>query len=120
MSLYDCALEESALQNSRVVTVWDWVRSNMDFVKFRRRVQYANATKTNVKVVLTEYDTRCYIPGTRLRSSSINADALDYLHHVIAGYRSDVVVYTRRKIVDGVPHEHIRQLVVLFNADTDY
>jgi hypothetical protein len=136
MSLYDSALQEGHDLNghyNKHVKVWDWVRSKMDFAKFRSRVIDANreANKfTQVKVVLMEYEstlrkenctTYFYIPGTGISTKCLQYDSsvLYYLHYVIANYNPDVVIYTRRKIVDNVPHENIRQLVVLFNANKD-
>jgi hypothetical protein len=135
MSLYDYALEEGrdlmTGEYGKAVKVWDWVRSKMDFVKFRNRALYANqeANKfTEVKVVLMEYEstwrkenqtTYFYIPGTGIKTRCLDSDnkVLDYLHYVISDYNPHVLVYTRRKIVGDTPHEYIRQLVVVFNAN---
>lgn len=134
MSLYDYALEEGrdlTGEYSKAVKVWDWVRSKMDFVKFRNRALYANqeANKfTEVKVVLMEYEstlrkenqtTYFFVPGTGIKTSCLDNDpkVLNYLHYAISDYNPHVLVYTRRKIVGDVPHENLRQLVVLFNAN---
>lgn len=133
MSVYDNALEEGRDLNGEYykgVKVWDWIRSKMDYTKFRMRALYANQEHnkfTEVKVVLMEYEstwrdgdkvTYFYVPGTNIKTSVLQNDSkvLDYLQYVISDYNPHVLVYTRRKIVGGVPHSHIRQVVVMFNA----
>ena len=133
MSLYDNAIGEVGDLNTdfnKAVKVWDWVRSQMDFVKFRTRVAYSRKVSnqdTEVKVVLMEYKstwrdgdqtTYFYIPGTGIKTTCLQHDkkVLDYLHYQIADRYPKVAVYTRRKIVDGAPHAYIRQLVVKLNV----
>lgn len=133
MSIYDNVLEEGRDLDgelSKAVRVWDWIRSKMDFVKFRNRALYANQDQnkyTEVKVVLMEYQstirkedqtTYFYVPGTGIKTSVLDNDnkVLDYLQYVISDYNPHVRVYTRCKIVGDAPHANIRQLVVLFNA----
>lgn len=133
MSLYHNSLDETidlSTDFNKAVKVWDWVRSKMDFVKFRNRAAYSRVEqnqRTEVKVVLMEYSstwrnddrtTYFYVPGTGIKTSCLQYDTkvLDYLHYQIANRDPNVVVYSRRKIVDGVPHSFLRQLVVKFNV----
>lgn len=133
MSLYDNLLYEAAdlgYKFTKAVKVWDWVRSKMDFVKFRNRAAYARNERnwdTEVKVVLMEYSstwrrddqtTHFYVPGTGINTNCLQYDknVLDYLHYQIANRNPIVLVYSRRKIVDGMPHAFLRQLVVKFNV----
>jgi hypothetical protein len=133
-SLYDNALYEAgdlAGELNVAVKVWDWIRSKIDFVKFRNRAAYSRQEQnqsTVVKVVLMEYSgtwrngdavTYHYIPGTSIRTDCLQRDnrIMDYLHYQIADRDSNVLVYTRRKIVDNVPHPFVRQLVVKFNVN---
>lgn len=133
MSLYGNVLDEAgdlATDFGKAVKVWDWVRSQMDFVKFRTRAAHSRTVgfqDTEVKVVLMEYKstwrngdqtTYFYIPGTGIKTSCLQHDAkvLDYLHYQIADRDPNIVVYSRRKIVDGAPHAFLRQLVVKFNV----
>jgi hypothetical protein len=133
MSLYMNLLHEAGDlvgSTAKSVKVWDWVRSKMDFVKFRNRAAYSrweqNQT-TEVKNVLMEYSstwrrenqtTHFYVPGTGINTNCLQYDnkVIDYLHYQIANRDPSVVVYSRRKIVDGVPHPFLRQLVVKMNV----
>ena len=127
MSLYDNVLDEME-DTVYLVKVWDWVRSQINMPKFRARAYSAKKyPDVQVKVVLMEYSstyrsgdstTHYYVPGTGVNTRCLQYDrnVLDYLHYQIADRDPDVVVYSRRKIVDGVPHPFLRQLVVKFNA----
>jgi hypothetical protein len=115
---------------NKAVKVWDWIRPQIDYVKFRNRAAYSRCEEnqtTEVKVVLMEYHgtwerddavTYNYVPGTRILTSCIDQDyaVMDYLYYVIANRDPTILVYTRRKIVDGAPHPFLRQLVVKFNV----
>lgn len=130
MSLHKIAIDEHAdfQTHSAVVKVWDWVRSQMDFPKFRRRANYARGNpRVPVKVVLMEYAasyrdgdsmTHHYVPNGGPNTSSLqyDRDVKHYLHYQISDNDPNVIVYSRRKIVDGTPHMYLRQLVVKFNA----
>ena len=134
MSLYQNALDEAGDLSSdlnKAVKVWDWVRTKIDFVKFRLRAKYSRSIQQcenkEVKVVLMEYCsdywfensvTHHYVPGTRINTNCLQRDdrVIDYLHYQIANRDPTVQVYTRRKIFDGHVHPTIRQLVVKFNV----
>jgi hypothetical protein len=133
MSLYDIALDEYETVvdgHCDHVNVWDWIHSQIDTEKFRRRAAYASRNPTiPVKVVLMEYNsgsrventlTEYYVPGTWIKTTCLqyNPRLLHYLHYKIANYDSNVEVYTRRKIVNGAPSSVIRQLTVKFNVQT--
>jgi hypothetical protein len=132
MSLFENVVDEQMDAQSgfaQCVSVWDWVRSMIDVPKFRNRAMYANNNPTvPVKVVLMEYSasyrsadktTSFYIPKTRINTNCLQYDSrvVDYLHYQIADYDPTVVVYSRRKVINGlVPHKYLRQLVVKFNV----
>ena len=133
MSLYDNVLDECVdlgTDLNKAVKVWDWVRGNMNFTKFRDRAAYSrreNNRNTQVKIVLMEYSStwrrgdivsHYFVPGTNINTNCLQYDnrVIDYLHYQIADRNPTVQVYTRRKIVDGKePHAFLRQLVVKFN-----
>jgi len=133
MSLYHTLLDEATDfgTNPKGVVVWDWVRSNLNFQKFRSRAAYSRRPEnhhTEVKVVLMEYATTHktgdsvtyhYVPNTKISTNCLQRDnaVKDYLHYMIADRDPSVQVYTRRKIVNDAPHEHLRQLVVKFNVN---
>lgn len=130
MSLQTLALAEQADYDEMPITVvvWDWVRSHIDFPKFRRRaVQAQRNPGTVVKVVLMEYQAsyragdvavQHFIPNTRYNTLCLQYDreVKHYLHYHISDNDPNTVVYSRRKIVDGTPDPCLRQLVVMFNA----
>jgi len=131
MSLYRKALVEDQFINSGnedVITVWDWVRSQIDFKKFRERAIYArNNPCYPVKVVIMEYSsewrngdsvTQFFVPNTEINTKCLLTDSrfLNFLHQQISNSNPTIEVYTRRKIVYGMPHDYRRQLVVKFNS----
>lgn len=133
MSLYSNVLDEAgdlSTDFGKAVKVWDWIRSKMDFVKFRNRAAQSRRDglqDVEVKVVIMEYSstwrngdqtTYYYIPGTGINTNCLQYDkkVLDYLHYQIADRDPRVAIYSRRKIVDGTPHAFLRQLVVKFNV----
>jgi hypothetical protein len=128
MSLYETVLDE-VNDTAYLVKVWDWVRSQIDVPKFRARANYASNNPTvPVKVVLMEYSssyrsgdstTHFYVPNTGINTMCLKSDnrVIDYLHYQLADRNSRIVVYSRRKVVDGTtPHQYLRQLVVKFNV----
>lgn len=134
MSLFENVLDEAGDlcdEYAKAVEVWDWVRSKIDFPKFRRRAVYSRTDgneSVTTKVVLMEYPSTCrngdtltyhYVPGTNINTNCLQYDkrVLDYLHYQISDRDPNVIVYTRRKIIDGrEPHGFLRQLVVKFKA----
>lgn len=134
MSLYHNVLDEASdlsTDLNKAVKVWDWVRSRIDFAKFRARAAASRADNNRnvqMKVVLMEYAstwrsgdtlTNYYVPGTYINTACLQRDnrVMDYLHYQIADRDPRVQIYTRRKIVDGKePHRFLRQLVVKFNV----
>lgn len=131
MSLYRKALIEEQLinqGNEDVINVWDWVRSQIDFKKFRERAIHArNNPSTPVKVVLMDYSsewrngdtvTQFFVPNTDINTKCLITDSrfIDYLNEQISNNNPTIRVYTRRKIVYGMPHQYRRQLVVKFNS----
>jgi hypothetical protein len=131
MSLYHNLLDEASdlsIGYSKQIKVWDWVRSKIDFPKFRARAALSRTPPNKfVKVVLMEYSasyrngdstTHFYVPGggPNTRCLQYDTEVLDYLRYQIANRDPTVVIYSRRKIVDDKPHPFLRQLVVKFNV----
>lgn len=127
MSLLSNALHESGTPvKAEYRKVWDWVRSQINFAKFRSRASFAKENlNVEVKVVLMEYPsswsdktiTTCYyIPNGGPETSILyDYNVMDYLDDMISNRDPSVLIYTRRKIVKGIPHKFLRQLVVMFN-----
>ena len=113
MSLYDNAIDEVYdLENGldECVKAWDYVRRQINFIKFRYRAKFAHDNPgIPTKMVLLEY------VGSPVDFK--NPRILDYLHYMIGNRDQRILIYTRRKIMNDTrePHPIVRQLVVQFN-----
>lgn len=134
MSLYETALAEEDLinqGNEDLVIIWDWIRLQIDFKKFRERAVIArNDPTAPVKVILMEYSsiwrngdvlTYFFVPNTNINTTCLQSDlrVVDYLNKQISNRDPTISVYTRPKIVYEMPHAYRRQLVVKFNCHVD-
>lgn len=116
MSLYKNALVEYTDMingNTQNLKTWDFVRTQLNFVKFRNRAVLAEGNPhIPVKIVLMEY---AY--NKEIEANLRNPEFMNYLRNMLVGSLPNVTIYTRQKIVNGnTPDFTKRQLVMKFNT----